>query len=143
LPALKPISIVTVRFKQKDENGTPQDPTIIAERNDISWDEVAKNYYNYFIGKGKSSQSACRGCEERIPKKELRIKTYLVKDSYKFQISFHISQECLRKGLKRYNSQQIEHFSGIVWVDNEFRDQLLDIPKFDGNHKLIFGNLEH
>jgi len=85
---------------------------------------LQKNYYHFFIGKGRSSCASCRGCGERIPKDDLRIKTTLLRESEKMEISFHISKLCVQNAMRNYKFEEITPFSGIVWVDQKYKNEI-------------------
>jgi hypothetical protein len=106
-------------------------------RPDLSWTDVLKDQYPYFVGLGRTSLSTCRGCLKRIPSDEPRIKTlcrYTTKDQIvPAYISFCLETACLQKGLKRYNSKTVAPFHGDVWVDTKFEriQSIAIIPKFE------------
>jgi hypothetical protein len=111
-------SVVTVK-QNKD-----QPASLLVTRPDVLWPQVCKESVGYFVGRGITSYSTCRGCRRIFTQNELRVKTKLVLEVPEHRVadvSFCASLACITKGSKKYSakvrrSESIESLSHVVAV---------------------------
>jgi len=112
-PAIQPGKVLTVT-----EISTQSDGSKLAFakniRNDISFSNLFKNTYPYYVSSGGASRASCRSCGHQFIKNELRIKTPLLFRTFNCirpcEINFCMNYKCVSEGERRYKSWQIQPF---------------------------------